>query len=78
MACDSCGDAASDRFDASYEIAFPVFRSGLLAVLLVLIAAWGLPWQRRHGVDAFATTLGCTAGLAEQIFAEVRAGLRRR
>ncbi|MFD4741602.1 hypothetical protein ACFWNQ_30145 [Streptomyces virginiae] len=48
MACDSCGDAASDRFDASYDVAFPAFGFGLLVVLAVLFAAWPLPWQRRH------------------------------
>ncbi|WP_030757854.1 MULTISPECIES: hypothetical protein [unclassified Streptomyces] len=48
MACDSCGDAASDRFDASYDVAFPAFGFGLLVVLAVLVAAWALPWQRRH------------------------------
>ncbi len=32
----------------------------------------------REHVDAFAATIGYTAGLAEPIFAEVRAGLRRR
>ncbi|MFI1283035.1 hypothetical protein ACH4U5_20150 [Streptomyces sp. NPDC020858] len=48
MACDSCGDAASDRFDASYDIAFPVFGSGLAVVLVLLLATWGLPWQRRY------------------------------
>ncbi|MFD7258083.1 hypothetical protein [Streptomyces sp. NPDC059874] len=48
MACDSCEDAASDRFDASYEIAFPVFGFGLLVPLVLLVACWGLPWQRRN------------------------------
>lgn len=48
MACDSCGTAASDRFDASYDVAFPVFGLGLLVVLVVLFAAWALPWQRRY------------------------------
>ncbi|WP_371588216.1 hypothetical protein [Streptomyces virginiae] len=48
MACDSCGDAASDRFDASYDVAFPAFGFGLLVVLAVLVAAWALPWQRRY------------------------------
>ncbi|MFB6516042.1 hypothetical protein ACFCW4_39745 [Streptomyces virginiae] len=48
MACDSCGDAASDRFDASYDVAFPVFGFGLLVVLVVLVAAWALPWQQRY------------------------------
>ncbi|MER6450485.1 hypothetical protein [Streptomyces venezuelae] len=48
MACDSCGTAASDRFDASYEVAFTVFGFGLLVVLVLLVAAWVLPWQRRY------------------------------
>ncbi|MCM9081055.1 MULTISPECIES: hypothetical protein [Streptomyces] len=48
MACDSCGDAASDRFDASYGTAFASFGFGLLLVLAVLVAAWALPWQRRN------------------------------
>ncbi|MFB7178168.1 hypothetical protein ACFCYI_10725 [Streptomyces sp. NPDC056257] len=48
MACDSCGEAASDRFHASYGMAFPVFGSGLAVVLVLLLAAWALPWQRRH------------------------------
>ncbi|MFJ2753275.1 MULTISPECIES: hypothetical protein [unclassified Streptomyces] len=48
MACDSCGTAASDRFDASYQVAFAVFGFGLLLVAAVLIAAWALPRQRRY------------------------------
>ncbi|MFI6000510.1 hypothetical protein ACIA98_08815 [Streptomyces sp. NPDC051366] len=48
MACDSCGEAASDRFDASFGIAFPVFGTGLLLVLVLLVASWALPWQRRN------------------------------
>ncbi|MEU8841282.1 hypothetical protein AB0D97_19480 [Streptomyces roseus] len=48
MACDSCGDAASDRFDASYDLAFPVFNTGLLMVLAMLVVCWALPRQRRN------------------------------
>ncbi|MFD9304700.1 hypothetical protein ACFWCB_18925 [Streptomyces sp. NPDC060048] len=48
MACDSCGGTASDRFDASYGVAFGVFAAGLLLVLGLLVAAWALPWQRRN------------------------------
>ncbi|MGW6982663.1 hypothetical protein ACWGE1_25040 [Streptomyces sp. NPDC054932] len=47
MACDSCATAASDRFDTSYHVAFPVFGSGLVAVLVLLVTAWALPRQRR-------------------------------
>ncbi|MEV0414050.1 hypothetical protein AB0I68_25360 [Streptomyces sp. NPDC050448] len=48
MACDSCEAAASDRFDASFDIAFPVFTIGLLLVLALLVTSWALPWQRRN------------------------------
>ncbi|MFJ7587006.1 hypothetical protein ACIQZO_06350 [Streptomyces sp. NPDC097617] len=48
MACDSCGTGASDRFDASYQVAFPVFGFGLLVALAALVAAWALPRQRRY------------------------------
>ncbi|MET8750491.1 hypothetical protein ABZW32_10430 [Streptomyces sp. NPDC004667] len=47
MACDSCADAASDRFDASFGPAWTVFTSGLVLVLLLLVACWALP--RNHG-----------------------------
>ncbi len=46
MACDSCGTAASDRFDASYQVAFPVFGFGLLIVPAALLVAWALRRQR--------------------------------
>ncbi|MEV6682532.1 hypothetical protein AB0N09_37575 [Streptomyces erythrochromogenes] len=48
MACDSCGGEVSDRFDASYDLAFPVFGFGLVVALVVLLSAWALPWQRRN------------------------------
>ncbi|WP_328300171.1 hypothetical protein OG389_21940 [Streptomyces sp. NBC_00435] len=48
MACDSCGEIASDRFDASYGVAFTVFATGLLLALGLLVAAWALPWQRHN------------------------------
>ncbi|MFJ2595628.1 hypothetical protein [Streptomyces erythrochromogenes] len=48
MACDSCAGAVSDRFDDSYDLAFPVFGFGLVVVLVVLLSAWALPWQRRN------------------------------
>ncbi|GAA3243967.1 hypothetical protein Slala03_36630 [Streptomyces lavendulae subsp. lavendulae] len=46
MACDSCEDAASDRFDASFGPAWTVFTGGLVLVLLLLVACWALPRNR--------------------------------
>ncbi|MFG2712498.1 hypothetical protein ACGFX2_18380 [Streptomyces goshikiensis] len=48
MQCDSCGTQASDRFDASFGEAFPVFLVGLAVVLALLLTAWGLPWEQRN------------------------------
>ncbi|MFJ3927732.1 hypothetical protein [Streptomyces sp. NPDC090022] len=57
MACDSCGEADSDRFDASFETAFPIFGGGLVIVLVLLIATWALPWQRRYAARRVALAL---------------------
>ncbi|MFF0432283.1 hypothetical protein ACFYU9_08700 [Streptomyces sp. NPDC004327] len=43
MACDSCNGAEADRFDASFEIAFPLFGVGLVLALILLIASWVPP-----------------------------------
>ncbi|MFF5445812.1 hypothetical protein [Streptomyces sp. NPDC012888] len=48
MACDSCAEGASDAFDASFEIAWPVFVVGLVGVLVLLVWCWALPWQVRN------------------------------
>ncbi|WP_370412590.1 hypothetical protein [Streptomyces fradiae] len=48
MACDSCNGAEADRFDASFEVAFPVAMTGLLVALVLLITAWSLPRRARH------------------------------
>ncbi|MDN3024662.1 hypothetical protein [Streptomyces sp. S.PB5] len=48
MACDSCGDAQADAFDASYGVAFPVLLGGLAVALVLLFVSWALPWERRH------------------------------
>ncbi|WP_329383736.1 hypothetical protein OG625_21970 [Streptomyces sp. NBC_01351] len=55
MACDSCGGQTADAFDASFEIAWPVFMAGLLGVLGLLLWCWALPWKtvnapRRVGI----------------------------
>ncbi|MFD0368431.1 hypothetical protein [Streptomyces sp. NPDC127114] len=48
MSCDSCGKAEADRFDAAFDVAFPVFLVGLLVPLALLIAAWSLPRRTRY------------------------------
>ncbi|XIE78415.1 hypothetical protein AB6O49_10205 [Streptomyces sp. SBR177] len=48
MACDSCDGEAADRFDASFEVAFPLAMTGLLLALALLVAAWSLPRRARH------------------------------
>jgi hypothetical protein len=48
MACDSCTDTQSDRFDSSYGTAFPLLQTGLGAALLLLLLTWALPWEPRN------------------------------
>ncbi|MEU9718365.1 hypothetical protein [Streptomyces sp. NPDC047976] len=48
MACDSCNEGASDVFEASFDVAWPVFLGGLVVVLITLLASWLLPWRRRN------------------------------
>jgi len=52
MACDSCGGAEADRFDAAFTIAFPVFMVGLLVSLGLLVAAWIPPRRAGFAVAA--------------------------
>ncbi|WP_327368124.1 hypothetical protein [Streptomyces sp. NBC_01217] len=40
MACDSCSESGSDRFDTSFEAAWAVLSCGLVLALIVLIASW--------------------------------------
>ncbi|MEW2484839.1 hypothetical protein [Streptomyces sp. NPDC048411] len=40
MACDSCSDADSDRFDASFDPAWTVLCCGLVLALVALVASW--------------------------------------
>ncbi|MFF5972132.1 hypothetical protein ACFY7C_11505 [Streptomyces sp. NPDC012769] len=71
MACDSCNEAEADRFDASFAVAFPVFVTGLLVSLALLIISWALPWRVRHSARrvgfAFAAPLAIV--LAGMVFA---------
>ncbi|MET9964019.1 hypothetical protein ABZ128_33920 [Streptomyces sp. NPDC006326] len=63
MACDSCNGAVADRFDASYEVAFSVFTAGLLVVLVLLVACWALPWQRRNAARRVVLALCAPAAV---------------
>ncbi|WP_327710462.1 hypothetical protein OG912_19535 [Streptomyces sp. NBC_00464] len=47
MACDSCSDGQSDRFDASFDTAWPVLSSGLVLALVLLVTSWILSSSRR-------------------------------
>ncbi|MEU5808207.1 hypothetical protein [Streptomyces sp. NPDC047718] len=48
MGCDSCDTQQADAFDASFEVAWTLFLCGLALVLVLLVACWALPWQRRN------------------------------
>lgn len=48
MSCDSCSAEAADVFEASFDVAWPVFLGGLVVALIVLLTSWLLPWQRRN------------------------------
>ncbi|MEV6261076.1 hypothetical protein AB0M42_10030 [Streptomyces sp. NPDC051784] len=48
MACDSCGETEADRFDASYGGAWALLCTGLVIALIVMLASWCVPWERRH------------------------------
>ncbi|MEU7556461.1 hypothetical protein AB0B01_29760 [Streptomyces sp. NPDC044571] len=63
MACDSCNGDVADRFDASYEVAFPTFTAGLLVVLVLLVACWALPWQRRNAARRVVLALFAPAAV---------------
>ncbi|APU41523.1 MULTISPECIES: hypothetical protein [unclassified Streptomyces] len=63
MACDSCGDEVSDRFDASYNLAFPVFGFGLVVVLVVLLSAWALPWRRGNAAARVCLAVAAPAAV---------------
>ncbi|MEU1123952.1 hypothetical protein ABZ371_10350 [Streptomyces sp. NPDC005899] len=48
MACDSCNGAEADRFTDSFDAGWAVLGIGLVLSLVVLVAAWAVPWRRRH------------------------------
>lgn len=58
MACDSCMDAESDRFDASFGPAWTMLLCGLVLALIVLAVSWFLPWRQSHAARrTFLTVL---------------------
>ncbi|MFF0076457.1 hypothetical protein [Streptomyces sp. NPDC005494] len=48
MACDSCNGPRADRFTDSWNTAWTVLSTGLVLSLIVLVASWAVPWQRRQ------------------------------
>ncbi|MFE7312742.1 hypothetical protein ACFU7T_06470 [Streptomyces sp. NPDC057555] len=48
MACDGCGSEQAHGFDASISTAVMVLKFGFLVPVGLLVAAWGLPWERRN------------------------------
>ncbi|MER6049488.1 hypothetical protein ABT168_18885 [Streptomyces sp. NPDC001793] len=48
MACDACSGEKAHGFDASLSTALMVLKVGFLGPVALLVAAWGLPWERRR------------------------------
>ncbi|MFP8963145.1 hypothetical protein ACLIYP_21725 [Streptomyces nanhaiensis] len=57
MACDSCADLEAERFEESFDAAFAVYLSGLLAALAGLVAACVLAGLRRRTAARGASVL---------------------
>ncbi|MEU9378716.1 hypothetical protein AB0D94_33865 [Streptomyces sp. NPDC048255] len=57
MACDSCDAEATDRFEASLTLAYPVFVLLLLMVLPALVVTWLLPWSNRKAARRISSGL---------------------
>ncbi|MFE5240821.1 MULTISPECIES: hypothetical protein [unclassified Streptomyces] len=54
MACDSCNGARAARFTDSFNAAWAVLCTGLVLALVVLVAAWAVPWrQQQTGTRVF-------------------------
>ncbi|WP_406451337.1 hypothetical protein OG782_15620 [Streptomyces sp. NBC_00876] len=69
MACDSCSDAQSDRFDASFDIASPVLSCGLVLSLLLVVASWVLSIRRPPAAVPAAVLAPATVVVAYVAFA---------
>lgn len=68
MACDSCSDADSDRFDASFGPAWTVSCTGLVLALAVLIASWLCVRRRPAAAIVLAVTAPATAAVTWAAF----------
>lgn len=63
MACDSCGTQAADAFDASFEVAWPVFWVGMAGVLALLVWCWALPWRVGNAAKRVGIALAAPAAV---------------
>ncbi|MFF9507967.1 hypothetical protein ACF1BU_20325 [Streptomyces sp. NPDC014724] len=68
MACDSCSEADSDRFDAGFDTAWTVLRCGLVLALIVLVASWVLNRRRPPACAALAVLAPGTVVFAWVVF----------
>ncbi|MEU8694745.1 hypothetical protein [Streptomyces sp. NPDC048665] len=62
MACDSCTESEAHRFDAGYDVAMPVFLTGMAISALLMLAGWCMPWTvknmaRRRATAALAPSV---------------------
>ncbi|MGG2461617.1 hypothetical protein ACO0M4_17655 [Streptomyces sp. RGM 3693] len=48
MACDACSGEKAHGFDSSISTAISVLQVGFLMPAALLLASWGLPWERRN------------------------------
>ncbi|MFB6814831.1 hypothetical protein ACFCV8_09825 [Streptomyces sp. NPDC056347] len=64
MACDSCSDAASDRFDSSFGPAWTVLCSLLALSVAVLVASWVCAFRRPPLGALLAVLAPCTVFVA--------------
>ncbi|MEU2363305.1 hypothetical protein ACFIN9_18315 [Streptomyces noursei] len=48
MACDACSSEKAHGFDASFSTAISALQVGFLVPAALLLASWGLPWERRN------------------------------
>ncbi|MFC8537049.1 hypothetical protein ACFUJY_24470 [Streptomyces sp. NPDC057249] len=68
MACDSCSDEDSDRFDASFGTAWTVSCCGLVLSLAVLLASWVCTRTRPAAAILLAVVAPVTVFLAWAFF----------